>query len=222
MSLSPPYVISDTHVSMAASFSNPDQPARFAAQKAADDSRALRIEEHFVGSQLAGQRVLITGSNRGIGLALCIEAVSHGAHVIATCRKPSAELQGAGVAQIIEGIDVTVDASMSKLVAEIDAPVDVVINNAGYFKEERESILNGTMDFADEMKTIDICAVGQLRVTNALWHAQKIKSPDGKIVFITSQGGSIGWRDVQCPDGGDYGHHMSKAAANMGAKLVAK
>ena len=206
---------------MAASFSNPDQPARFAAQKAADDSRALRIEEHFVGSQLAGQRVLITGSNRGIGLALCIEAVSHGAHVIATCRKPSAELQGAGVAQIIEGIDVTVDASMSKLVAEIDAPVDVVINNAGYFKEERESILNGTMDFADEMKTIDICAVGPLRVTNALWHAQKIKSPDGKIIFITSQGGSIGWRDVQCPDGGDYGHHMSKAAANMGAKLVA-
>ena len=53
-----------------ASFSDPDQPARFAAQKAADDSRALRIEEHFVGSRLAGQRVLITGSNRGIGLAM--------------------------------------------------------------------------------------------------------------------------------------------------------
>ena len=26
---------------------------------------------------------------------------------------------------------------------------------------------------------------------------------------------------MQCPDGGDYGHHMSKAAANMAAKLVA-
>jgi hypothetical protein len=32
-----------------------------------------------------------------------------------------------------------------------------------------------------------------------------------------SIGGSIGWRDVQCPNGGDYGHHMSKAAANMGS-----
>merc|ERR1712166_269832 len=29
------------------------------------------------------------------------------------------------------------------------------------------------------------------------------------------------WRDVQCPDGGDYGHHMSKASANMMGKLVA-
>ena len=204
-----------------ASYSDPDQPARFASQKAADDSRALRIEEHFVGSRLAGQRVLITGSNRGIGLALCKEAVEHGAIVVATCRKPSDELKAAGVAQIIQGIDVTNDESMAKLVAEISEPFDIVINNAGYFKEERESVLAGTMDFVDQMKTIDICAVGPLRVTNALWHAQHIKSPNGKVIFITSQGGSVGWRNVQCPDGGDYGHHMSKAAANMGAKLVA-
>jgi NAD(P)-dependent dehydrogenase (short-subunit alcohol dehydrogenase family) len=27
---------------------------------------------------------------------------------------------------------------------------------------------------------------------------------------------------VQNPSGGDYGHHMSKAAANMGAKLLAQ
>ena len=55
-------------------YSDPDQPARFAAQKAADDSRALRIEEHFQPGRLAGQRILITGSNRGIGLSLATEA----------------------------------------------------------------------------------------------------------------------------------------------------
>ena len=36
-----------------------------------------------------------------------------------------------------------------------DFPLDAVINNAGYFKEERESILDGTMDFSDQVKTID-------------------------------------------------------------------
>ncbi len=205
----------------APAYSTPDQPARFAAQKAADNSRALRIEEHFQPGRLAGARVLVTGANRGLGLALVREAVACGARVVATCRKPSPELQAAGCAQIVEGIDVAVDASMGKLVAEVGDPLDVVINNAGYFMKEKETVLGGTMDFADEMKTIDICAVGPLRVTNALWHGGKIQSPGGKIIFITSQGGSVGWRDVQCPDGGDYGHHMSKAAANMGAKLVA-
>lgn len=206
---------------MSSKFSNPDQPARFAAQKAADYSRALRIEEHFQPGRLAGQRILITGSNRGIGLSMVKEALACGARVIATCRKPSDELIALGVEQIIEGIDVTVKSSMDKLVAEIAEPVDIVVNNAGYFMKEKETLLGGTMDFEDEMKTIDICAVGPLRITNALWHGQKIQSPNGKIIFITSQGGSIQWRDTQCPDGGDYGHHMSKAAANMAAKLVA-
>ena len=62
------------YLTMSIVYSDPDQPARFAAQKAADDSRALRIEEHFQPGRLAGQRILITGSNRGIGLSLATEA----------------------------------------------------------------------------------------------------------------------------------------------------
>lgn len=141
--------------------------------------------------------------------------------VVATCRKPSEQLLALGVEQIIEGIDVTIDSSMDKLVNEITEPVDIVINNAGYFMKEKETVLGGTMDFEDELKTINICAIGPLRITNALWQGGKIVPGTGKIIFITSQGGSIQWRDTQCPDGGDYGHHMSKAAANMGAKLMA-
>ena len=86
--------------------------------------------------------------------------------------------------------------------------------------KERESILDGTMDFSEEMKMIDICAVGMLRVTNAIYNAGNLKQ-GSKIAMITSQGGSVGWRDTQCPNGGDYGHHMSKSAANMAGKLVA-
>ena len=40
--------------------------------------------------------------------------------------------------------------------------------------------------------------------------------------MITSQGGSIGWRFTQNPKGYDYGHHMSKAAANMMSVLLSQ
>jgi len=200
-------------------YSDPNQPARFAAQKSANCSRALDIDSHFEPGLIKDKRVLVTGCNRGIGLALVKELVACGADVIGTCRKSTDQLKAMGI-QVIEGVDVTSDESMAKLVKEIAAPVDVVINNAGYFKTERESVLEGTMDFDDQVKTIDICAVGILRVSDALFRAGKI-TEGGKIIMITSQGGSIDWRSVQCPDGGDYGHHMSKAAANMGAVLLA-
>lgn len=38
----------------------------------------------------------------------------------------------------------------------------------------------------------------------------------------TYSGGSIAWRTTQNPEGHDYGHHMSKAAANMMSVLLAQ
>uniref|UniRef100_A0A6T6W2D2 Protochlorophyllide reductase n=1 Tax=Amorphochlora amoebiformis TaxID=1561963 RepID=A0A6T6W2D2_9EUKA len=67
---------------------------------------------------------------------------------------------------------------------------------------------------------IDICAVGPLRTTAALVNAG-LMDAGSKVITITSQGGSIAWRDVQNEGGPyDYGHHMSKAAANMMCKLL--
>lgn len=41
--------------------------------------------------------------------------------------------------------------------------------------------------------------------------------------MISSQAGSVEWRSVQNANkGGDYGHHMSRAACNMGANLLAQ
>ena len=39
-------------------------------------------------------------------------------------------------------------------------PIDIVINNAGYFYGPRESVIDGTMNFDEEVKQINICAVG--------------------------------------------------------------
>ena len=66
---------------------------------------------------------------------------------------------------------------------------------------------------------INICACGPLRVSTALVNGGVMKE-GSKIIMITSQGGSVDWRTTQNPNGHDYGHHMSKAAANMMAKLL--
>merc|ERR1711974_317457 len=43
------------------------------------------------------------------------------------------------------------------------------------------------------------------------------------IVIISSQAGSAKWRFTQNKDkGGDYGHHMSRAACNIGAVLMSE
>ena len=48
--------------------------------------------------------VLVTGSNRGIGLEYCRQLRDRGFDVIAVCRQPSEELQALGV-RIESGLD---------------------------------------------------------------------------------------------------------------------
>jgi NAD(P)-dependent dehydrogenase (short-subunit alcohol dehydrogenase family) len=200
-------------------FTMPDQPARFAKGKAENNTRMLTTD-FYDGSFLKDQRVLVTGGNRGIGLALVKELVACGANVIVTCRSSNDELAAMKNVQVIENCDVTDTDSVRKMTERVAEPVDVLINNAGYFYEPLETI--ETMNFEEELKMIDICAVGPLRVSSALWNAGKIKPNGGKIAMITSQGGSVAWRVVQNPTGHDYGHHMSKSAANMGGVLLAQ
>ena len=71
-------------------FTMADQPARFAKGKAENNARMLTTE-YFDGSFLKGQRVLVTGGNRGIGLALVKELVECGASVVVTCRSSNDE-----------------------------------------------------------------------------------------------------------------------------------
>jgi NAD(P)-dependent dehydrogenase (short-subunit alcohol dehydrogenase family) len=86
---------------------------------------------------------------------------------------------------------------------------DQLINNAGYFYEPEETI--DTMNFKEQIKQIDICAVGPLRVAVAFLQADFLKK-GSKIIMITSQGGSVEWRFTQNPKGHDYGHHVSERA----------
>merc|ERR1712176_816638 len=74
----------------------------------------------------------------------------------------------------------------------------------------------------EQLKQIDICALGPLRVNAAAVNAKAL-ADDAKLVIITSQAGSAEWRKVQNKDeGGDYGHHMSRAACNIAGVLQAE
>ena len=81
-----------------------------------------------------------------------------------------------------------------------------LINNAGYFYEPEETL--ETINFKEQIKQIDICAIGPLRVSAAFLHAGLLQK-GSKIIMITSQGGSVSWRFTQNPKGHDYGHHVS-------------
>jgi NAD(P)-dependent dehydrogenase (short-subunit alcohol dehydrogenase family) len=80
--------------------------------------------------------VLITGSNRGIGLAFARHYAGAGWNVIATARKPdeAAELQSLSVSHpqvAVVQLDVTDLARIAELGQELSGtPIDVLINNA--------------------------------------------------------------------------------------------
>jgi NAD(P)-dependent dehydrogenase (short-subunit alcohol dehydrogenase family) len=83
--------------------------------------------------------VLITGTNRGIGLEFTRQYAALGWNVIATCRRPAdadelTELAGKYSNITIEQIDVLrhdmIDAVAKKYKKQ---PIDVLLNNAGFF-----------------------------------------------------------------------------------------
>jgi len=190
-------------------FSLANQAERFAKHKETNNRRVLAIEEFYDGSKLQGLRVLIVGANRGLGLALAKQAKADGANVVATCRKTCPELDELGLELVVPHIDVQKEDAMCELTKALEGKaLDVVIHNAGYLYDV-ESI--GNLNFEQEIKQFDVCALGPLRVTNALIKADLLKQ-GSKVIVITSQAGSVEWRCVQNPTGQNYGHHSARRA----------
>jgi NAD(P)-dependent dehydrogenase (short-subunit alcohol dehydrogenase family) len=148
--------------------------------------------------------VLITGSNRGIGLELCRQYHARGDDVIATCRSTSTELENLGV-RVIDNIDVTQGDDVARLADEIaGVKLDVIVNNAGILRSDTID----SVDFEHMLEQYCVNTLGPLRVTRAL----RDNLRDGsKVGIITSRVGSI----EDNGSGNNYGYRASKAAANM-------
>lgn len=155
-------------------------------------------------------RIVITGANRGIGLALADAYSKRGDEVIAVCRKSSRELKATG-AEVIDGVDVADDSSVKRLVDGLHGrSIDVLVNNAGIHRSDGL----GHMNWDGIRQQFETNALGPIRVTEALLPNLKQGS---KVAIITSRSGSIGDNG----SGGSYGYRMSKAAVNMAGTNLA-
>lgn len=157
--------------------------------------------------------VVISGANRGIGLALTQRYRERGARVVGLCRRASPELEASG-AEVREGVDVTSAETLSTAAREMSAPIDVLIANAGLLTDETfESLADAAA--ADRIRRqFEVNALGTLLTVHAFSAGLRQGS---KVAVITSRMGSI----ADNTSGGRYGYRMSKAALNAAARSLA-
>lgn len=161
-------------------------------------------------------RVMITGANRGIGLAMATQYAQAGHEVLAICRETSDELE-ALASKVISGVDLTDDQAVSQLTQVValslseNDKIDVLINNAGLFKNE----ILGELDVDAIRDQFEVNAIAPLKVTEALL---PFLTKGSKVANITSRMGSI----EDNTSGAYYGYRASKAALNAFTKSLAQ
>lgn len=157
--------------------------------------------------------VLITGANRGIGLALTRRFTERGDSVIAVCRQASPALEATG-ARIEPGIDVTDGAALAALARRLgDVRIDTLVLNAGILAREALGEIDDA-GFDSMRRQFEVNALGPLRVAQALLDHL---AEDARIGIVTSRMGSV----ADNGSGGRYGYRASKAAVNAIGKSLA-
>lgn len=156
---------------------------------------------------------LITGANRGIGLALVREFQKNGHTVIATARDPSAAetLQATGAE--LHALDVSDPASVKALATRLKGrAIDYLINNAGL--GDRADLPRLDYDRFEDILRVN--TIAPIRVLDAL--TPNLAAGTAKIAAaLSSQLGSI--QNTNMAFGLAY--RVSKAGLNMGLRAAA-
>lgn len=156
------------------------------------------------------KNVVITGANRGIGLALAQLFKQQGDNVYALCRKSSDALSALNV-NVITEVDVAQPHGLKVMVEALKGiNIDVLVCNAGILRDEQL----GNINPSTIREQFEVNALAPVLVAEALY---KQIPPSGKIAMITSRMGSI----TDNTSGGRYGYRMSKAALNAAAMSLA-
>ena len=177
----------------------------------------LLASPSYVSAEVAfvpdNSTILITGSNRGLGLEFSRQYAAAGWNVIATCRNPQTaqELQtlaGQYNQVVVEKMDVTSNRDVETLATKYkNQPIDVLLNNAGIYGTLEKQTL-GTFDFKELKRVFDVNTIGSLRVSAAF--LDNVAASDQK--KIISLGGGMGTPTIGSMFGGHYFMKMSKAA----------
>jgi 3-oxoacyl-[acyl-carrier protein] reductase len=152
--------------------------------------------------------VLVTGGNRGIGLAVARRMAEAGDKVAVTYRsgEPPAGLFGVRC-------DVTDPASVRAAVDEVrsqQGPVQVLVSNAGITRDQ----LLMRMDESDFSAVIDTNLMGGVRITKAVL-PEMVTARWGRLIYVSSMAGLAG-----APGQSNYG--ASKAGLIGFARSIAR
>jgi|TARA_B110000914_G_scaffold75565_1_gene66412 3-oxoacyl-[acyl-carrier protein] reductase len=133
--------------------------------------------------------VLVTGGNRGIGLACALAFAADGHRVAVTCRgEAPAELVDAGILAV--PCDVTDSATVDTAFATIEeklGPVEILVANAGITRDG----LVLRMSDGDFTDVIDANLTGAFRVARRAVRGM-MKARWGRIILVSSVAGRVG------------------------------
>lgn len=130
--------------------------------------------------------VLITGGNRGIGLAIACRMREDGHQVVVACRSGEAPEGLTAVACDVSD-SASVDAAFAAAEEVLGRPVDVVVANAGITKDTL--LMRMTDEEFDSV--IDTNLAGAFRVARRATRGM-IRARRGRIIFISSVVGLYG------------------------------
>lgn len=168
------------------------------------------------------QRILITGANRGVGLALVKEYLSRGdVQIFATSRNPdkAEELQQLAQSEpvIVIPLEIndedSINASVDLVKQHTDA-LDLLINNAGINSGDDGARNLGQFKKSSIENVVTTNSVSPVIVTQAYTDMLK-KGNNPRIVMISSRMGSMTHAGSNA-----LAYRMSKAAMNMAAKVL--
>jgi NAD(P)-dependent dehydrogenase (short-subunit alcohol dehydrogenase family) len=162
--------------------------------------------------------VIITGTNRGLGLEFARQYAADDWRVFACCRKPHQAKELRGLAKqhenlTVHGVDVADHKQIDALAGDmLSEKIDVIINNAGIYHD-------GTfrqLDYQAWIESFQVNTFAAARMAEA-FIALVGHSERRLIVAITSLMGSI----EDNSSGGSYLYRSSKTALNAVMKSLA-
>ena len=170
------------------------------------------------------ETVLVTGANRGIGLAVAKVYAESGDKVFAACRQPekadelkSLQKNHPGLVDLV-ALDVDSDESVKSAAKEVGGKaghLDALINMAGIMPGRYDAKLE-EMDFNDSRKAYETNVLGPLRTAKFFLPLIR-KAKNGRIVNVTSGLGSISGTD----NPNFYAYGASKSALNKVSRTLA-
>ena len=163
--------------------------------------------------------ILITGTNRGIGLEFVKHYLKNNEKVIATYRNKNSakdllELKNTTSNLSLVELDVSNSNSINKFASKItDQPIDTFINNAGVFGPRNNEF--GNFNAKEWLHVFNINTIAPLLITQKILKNLRL-GKNKKLVFISSKVGSI----EENTGGGMYIYRSSKTALNQVIKSL--